>query len=113
MERRAEGIEAGKAELAADHRLMREAAPCPAILLGDGRAEEPRRARLGPDLAAVHAGRVPRLELRHIFGRDEAARLLLQEHDVLGHPGRAREIENAHLLLSSTVCRVGKIARLC
>src|SRR6202040_4005715 len=52
MERRAESVEAGEAELAADHRLMREAAPCPAILLGDGRAEEPRRARLGPDLAA-------------------------------------------------------------
>src|SRR3984893_12573052 len=45
MERRGGGTGAREAELAADHRLMRAAAPCSAILLGDGGAEEPRRAR--------------------------------------------------------------------
>src|SRR5436190_1675157 len=59
MQRRAEGVEAGEAELAVDHRLVREGPTGAAVLLGDGGAKEPRRPSLGPHLAAVDAGLVP------------------------------------------------------
>src|SRR6516165_2870500 len=96
MQRRPEAVKACEAELANDHSLMREAAAGAAVLLGDGRAKQTGRARLGPDLAVIDALLVPGLEPRRVFGRDEAPCLLLEQHDVLGHPGRSRKIECAH-----------------
>ena len=84
------------AELAVDHRLMREGAAGAAIFLRHRGAEQTGRAGLGPHLALVHAVLVPALEMRHELGSDEAARLLLEQHEVLGHPGRAGKIENVH-----------------
>src|SRR6516164_3940984 len=96
MQRRPEGIEARQAELANDHRLMRKGAAGAAVLLGDRGAKQSGGARPGPHLAVIHSFLAPGLELRHIFGRDEASRLLLEQHDVLGHPARRRKIERAH-----------------
>ena len=96
MQRRAERVEAGEAEFAVDHRLMREGAAGAAVFLRHRRAEQAGRAGLGPDLAVVHAGFVPAVEMRHEFVGDEAPRLLFEQDEVFGHPGRAREIECVH-----------------
>ena len=34
--------------------------------------------------------------LRHEFVGDEAPRLLFEQHEVFGHPGRTRKIEGIH-----------------
>ena len=96
MQRRAEAVEAGEAQLADDHRLVRKAAADAAIFLWDGGAKQPGRAGLGPHLALIHALLVPALDMRHELRGDEAARLLFEQHEVLGHPGRAGKIERVH-----------------
>src|SRR6185503_4006154 len=53
-------------------------------------------ARLRPNLARVHALFVPAVEVRGEFVADEAARLLLEQHQIFAHPGRAWEIEGFH-----------------
>jgi len=69
---------------------MREAAAAAAVFLRDHGAEQARLPGLGPDLARVHVIVVPLFEMRSVFGRDEAARLLFKQHEVFGHPGWAR-----------------------
>src|SRR6516225_9798386 len=96
VQRRPEGIEARQAELANDHRLVRKGTAGAAVLLGDRGAKQSGGARPGPHVAVIHSFLVPGLELWRIFGRDEASRLLLEQHDVLGHPARKRKIERAH-----------------
>src|SRR5450759_1713057 len=51
---------------------------------------------LGPHLAVVHAGRVPAVDVGDEFIGDEAPRLLFEQDQVLGHPGRARQIDGSH-----------------
>ena len=96
MQRRAERVEPGEAELAVDHRVVRERAAGAAVLLRHRGAQEPGRARLGPHLALVHALLVPAIELRDELGADEPARLLLEQDHILGHPGGRGQVENAH-----------------
>ena len=46
---------------------------------------------------AVHdAVRVPALDVRHQLGGEEAPRLVLEQHEVLAHPGRAGQIQDVH-----------------
>src|SRR6516162_9925468 len=101
MQRSPEGIETRETELAAYHRLMGESAARAAVLLGDRRAKQPCCAGLGPDLAVVHAALIPAVEIRRIFGRNEAARLPLEQNDVLAHPACRRNVENAHVCSNS------------
>jgi hypothetical protein len=97
MQRRAEGVEAGERKLAIDHRFMRKCAAGAAILLRHGGAQQAGRSGLGPDLALINAGLVPAVDLRREFVGDEPTRLLLEQHKVFAHPGRAREIERVHV----------------
>ncbi len=99
VQRRAKGVEARKAQLPVDHGLVREGAAGAAILFGDRRTEQPRRAGLGPDFAVIHPLLVPAIDLRHELGVDEAPRLVFEQHEVLGHPGRAGNIERIHGLI--------------
>ena len=101
MQRRAEGVEAGEREFAVDHRLMREAAAGAAVFLRHRGAQQAGLAGLGPDLALVHAGLVPAVEMGDEFVGDEAPRLLLEQDEVLAHPGRARKIEGSHVVIRS------------
>ena len=78
-------------EFAVDHRLMREGAAGAAIFLRHGGAEQAGRAGLGPDVAVVHAVFVPAVDMGGEFVGNEAPRLLLEQDQVLGHPGRARK----------------------
>ena len=94
MQRRAECVEAAERKLAVDHGFMRKGAAGAAILLRHRSAEQSSRAGLGPHLARIEMVFVPFLQMRAIFGSDEAARGLFQEHDVLAHPCGARQIEN-------------------
>ena len=96
MQRRAEGVEAGEAQLPIDHRLVREGPADTAVFFGDRGAQQARRAGLGPDLALVLALLAPAVELGRKFGRDEAPRLLLEQHDIFGHPAGTRKIEDIH-----------------
>jgi hypothetical protein len=96
MQGRPEGVEAAQAELAVDHRLMREGAARAPILFRHRGAEETGGARLGPRLALIHALLVPALQVRREFALHEAARLLLEQHHVLGHPGGAGKIDGRH-----------------
>ena len=88
MQRRAEEGEAGEAQLADDHRLVRKAAADAAIFLWDGGAKQPGRAGLGPHLALIHPLLAPALDMRRELRGHEAARLLFEQRQVLGHPGR-------------------------
>jgi hypothetical protein len=67
-----------------------------AVLLRHGRAKESGRAGFRPDLAVIHALLVPVVQVRHILGRDEAPCLLLEQHEILGHPTRTRNVEDVH-----------------
>ena len=96
VQRRAECIEPGQRKLAIDHRLMREASAGAAIFLRHRCAEQAGRAGLGPDIAVVHAGFVPAVEMGNELVGDEAPRLLFKQDKVFAHPGRAREIECVH-----------------
>ena len=96
MERAAEGVEAGEAERTIDRDLVGEAAAGAAIFLRHRSAQQPGRAGLGPDLAVVHAGLVPAIEMRNELRIDEAARLLFEQHDVFGHPGGTGNVERGH-----------------
>jgi hypothetical protein len=73
---------------------MREAATGAAELLRHGGAQEAGRASLRPHLARIEVLLVPLFEMRREFGADKAPRLALEENNVLGHPGRARQIED-------------------
>ena len=84
------------AEFAVDHGFVREGAASAAVFLRHRGAQQARRAGLGPDGAVIHALLVPAVEMRHEFGRDEAARLLLEQDEVLAHPGGARKVEDVH-----------------
>ena len=79
-----------------DHRLVREGAADAAIFLRDGGAKQPGRAGLGPHLALIHALLAPALDMRREFRADEAPRLLFEQRQVLGHPGRSGKIERVH-----------------
>jgi hypothetical protein len=103
MERRAEGIEAGERDLAVDHGLMREAAARAAVFLRDSGAEQARRPELVPGRALHHAVLGPLLDMRHEFGGEEAACLLLEQHEVFGHPGGTRDLQGFHR--SSSIIR--------
>ena len=96
MQRRAEGVEAGIADRAVDRGLVGEAAAPAAVFLGHRGAQEPGGAGLRPDVAVIHARLVPPLEMRHERGIDEAPRLLLEQHDILGHPGGTGNLERGH-----------------
>src|SRR5262249_6569910 len=96
VQRRAEGVHAGQAVGAIDHRLMAEVAAGAAILLGDHGAQQPGLAGLGPDLARIDFLLVPLLEMRHELGLEESVGLLLEEGMLLRHPGRTRQIEGVH-----------------
>jgi hypothetical protein len=86
MQRRAESVEAAERKLAVDHGFMGKGAAGTAIFLRHRSAEQSRRAGLGPHLARIEMVFVPFLQMRAIFGSDETARGLFQEHDVLAHP---------------------------
>jgi hypothetical protein len=96
MQRRAESVEARQAELAIDHRFVREAAARPAILFRHGGAEESGGARGGPDLTVIDPGLVPALEMGPELRRHETPRLLFEQDQVFAHPGRAWQVENVH-----------------
>ena len=112
MQRRAERVETGQAVFAIDHRLVGERPAGAAVFLGHRGAKQACLPRLGPNLARVHVLVVPFLQMRHEFGRQEAARLLLEQHEILGHPGRARKIEVDHrwlLIGGSWAAALGRI----
>jgi len=96
MQRRAEGVETGEREFAVDHRLMGETAAGAAVFFRHRRAQKTGFTGLGPHLAVVHAGRVPAVDVGDEFIGDEAPRLLFEQDQVLGHPGRARQIDGSH-----------------
>ena len=96
MERRAEGIEARKAQLSGDHRLVREGAADATIFFGESRAKKAGRAGLGPHFAVIHAFLGPSIEVGHVFGCDEAPCLLFEQHKILGHPSRTRKADGVH-----------------
>jgi hypothetical protein len=73
-----------------------EGAARPAVFLGHRGAEQARLAGLGPDLARVDVVLVPLVEVRCEFGLHEAGGLVLEQDQVLGHPGRARQVEAGH-----------------
>ena len=75
---------------------MREGAADAAIFFGDSRAKQAGRAGLGPHFAVIHAFLVPAIEMGHEFGSDEAPGLLLEQHEVLGHPSRTGKAEGVH-----------------
>jgi hypothetical protein len=96
MQLRAECIEPGKADLADDHRLMREGAARPAIGFRHRGAQQAGRARPGPHLALIHALVMPAVDMRGELRPHEAAGLLFQQDEILGHPGRTRDVEDGH-----------------
>jgi hypothetical protein len=96
MQGRAEGIETREAQFSADHGFVRKAATGAAVLFRHRRAEESGRAGFRPDLSVIHTLLVPALQVRHILGRNEALCLLLEQHEILGHPAGTREVENVH-----------------
>ena len=96
MQRRAEGVEARKAQFPADHRFVREGAAGTAVFFRNRRAKEPGRAGFVPDFAVVSALLIPGLEVWNVLGRNEAPRLLFEQHKVLGHPARTRKVEDVH-----------------
>src|SRR5262245_6391512 len=96
MQLRAERVEAGEAKFAGDYRLVREGAAGAAIVLGDRRAEQPGGAGLGPHVALVRALLAPALDVRGELGADEPPRLLLEQHELFGHPGRSGKAECVH-----------------
>ena len=105
MERRAERVEAGEAELAVDHRIVGEAAAGAAVFLRHRGTQQAGLARLGPHVALVHALLVPAVDMRCELGLYETPRLLLEEHEVLGHPGGAGKDEDGHERIVRLVAR--------
>ena len=90
------GVHAGEAVGAVDHRLMGEGAAGAAVFLGDHGAEQARLPGLGPDLARKDFVLVPLVDMRHEFGFQEAIGLILEKDKLLRHPGRTRQIERVH-----------------
>ena len=86
MQRRAEGVEPAEREFAVDHRLMPEIAAGAAVFFRHRGAEKPGRTGLVPDLAVVDFLRMPAIDIGHIFGGHEAARLIFQQREVFRHP---------------------------
>jgi hypothetical protein len=109
MQRRTECVEAVECKLAVDHRFMRKGAAGAAILLRHRSAQQSRRAGLGPDLSRIEMVFVPFLQMRAIFGNDEAPRGLFQQHDVLAHPCGPRQIENVSHVGYRQVVVIGKV----
>src|SRR5262249_20980614 len=89
---RPERVEARKTQFPADHCFVRKTAASSAVFFGNSRAKEASRAGFGPDFAVVHPLLVPAIEVGYILGRDEAPRLLLEQHEVLGHPAGTWEV---------------------
>src|SRR5262245_683041 len=96
VQRCPERVEARKTQFPADHCFVRKTTAGPAVFFGNSRAKEAGRAGFGPNFAVVHALLVPVIEVGHILGHDEAPRLLLEQHEVLGHPAGTWEVEDAH-----------------
>jgi hypothetical protein len=96
MQWRAKGVETRETQFPTDHRFVRKAATGAAVLLRHRRAKESGRTGFRPDLAVIHALLVPAVQVRHILGRDEAPCLLLEQHEILGHPAGTREVEDVH-----------------
>ena len=53
-------------------------------------------ATLAPDVALVMALFMPAIDMGRELIADEAPRLLFEQDQVLGHPGRARQIDGIH-----------------
>ena len=96
MQSSSEGIKAGETQFAADHRFVRERAADATIFFRDRRTKQPGRTGLVPDFALVHALLIPAIEMRHVLGRDEPSRLILEQHKVLSHPTRPGKVEDVH-----------------
>ena len=96
VQRRAECVEPGERELAVDHRLMGERSAGTAIFLRHGGAKESGLAGFGPHVAIVNAGFVPAVKVRDKLVGDVASRLLLEQHEIFGHPVRPRQVESVH-----------------
>ena len=94
MQRCAEAVEAGERIFSVDHRLVRERAAGAAVFFRHRRAEQAGRAGLAPHLARIEMVFVPFLQMRSEFGGDEAARRLIEQRHIFGHPCGARQIEN-------------------
>ena len=105
VQRRAECVEPGKRELAVDHRLVSKRSAGTAVLFRHRSAKESGLAGFGPHVTIVNAGFVPAVEVRDKFVSDEASRLLLEQHEVFGHPVRPRQVDCIHRAtrLSSTI----------
>src|SRR5262245_49572576 len=67
-----------------------------AILVRHRGAAQPRRARLGPDVAIVDAGLVPPIEMRNEFVGNKPPRLLLEQDEIFAHPCWSREVYCFH-----------------
>ena len=80
-------VEAGVRDRAVDHGLMRERAARAAVFLRHRGAEQSRLPELVPGRALHDAVFGPLLDMRHELAREEAPRLLLEQHEILGHPG--------------------------
>ena len=100
VQRRPDRIETGKRKLAVDHRLMREAAARAAEFLRHARTQQAGLAELVPGGAVHDAVLMPTFDVRHELGFEKAARLLLKQHEVLGHPGGARQVQGFHDVLA-------------
>jgi hypothetical protein len=96
MQRSPEGVKTRKAQFTADYGFVRKAAAYAPIFFGNSRTKEPSRAGFGPDVAVVHTLLVPDVEVRHILGGYKAPCLLLEQHEVLGHPTGTREAKDVH-----------------
>jgi hypothetical protein len=86
VQRRADLIEPREREFAIDQRLMREGAARAAVFLRNAGAKKARLAQLVPRLARHDAVFGPALDVRNEFRRQKPPRLLLEQHEVLGHP---------------------------
>ena len=75
---------------------MGEAAAGAPIFFRHRGAQQTGRTRFCPDVALIHAGVVPAVDVRGVFVADETPRLLLEQNEVLGHPRRPRNVEGIH-----------------
>src|SRR5437588_12464706 len=96
MQRRADGIEPRMCDRAIDHGLMCETAARAAIFLRHAGAQQPGLPEFVPGRTLHDAVLRPLLDMRDELAREEAARLLFQQHEVLGHPGGTRYLKGVH-----------------
>jgi hypothetical protein len=94
VQRQTESIRTGMTERFRDRRVVSIAAPRPAVGLRDLGTEEPCRARLVPQRAVDHFLSLEPIVMGYDLGLAEALRRLAHQGDIVGPPGRSRNIDH-------------------